>query len=98
VTTVFVVFVTATVNCCVAPVTKVALVGLTLTPTATSVTVAVAELVETAWLVALTVTVGGLGSVAGAVYRPVVVIVPHPAPVQPAPDTLQFTAMFALNC
>ena len=97
-TAVFVVPVTVAVNCCVAPVTTVALVGLTLTATGTMVTVAEAELVARAWLVAVTVTVAGVGTVVGAVYRPVVLIVPHAAPVQPAPETLQFTATLAVNC
>ena len=61
------VFVTVAANCCVAPVTTVALAGLTLTPTRTIVTVAEANFVGSATLVAVTVTVGGDGSVAGAV-------------------------------
>src|SRR5216684_4482281 len=45
--------------------------------------------------VALTVTVGGLGTLAGAVYFPVASIVPQLAPVQPVPDRLQVTAWLA---
>jgi hypothetical protein len=45
--------------------------------------------------VALTVTVGGLGAVAGAVYFPVASIVPQLAPVQPVPERLQVTAWLA---
>ena len=85
------------VNCWVAPVSSVALVGLTTTG-GTIVTDTEAELVATAWLVAVMVTVAGVGAVAGAVYRPVELIVPHAAPVQPAPETLQFTPMLAVNC
>ena len=54
------------VNCWVAPVSSVALLGLTTTG-GSIVTVAEAELVATAWLVAVTSTVFGVGGVAGAV-------------------------------
>src|SRR5260370_37454198 len=45
--------------------------------------------------VALTVTVGGLGTLAGAVYFPVASIVPQLAPAQPVSDRLQVTAWLA---
>jgi len=61
--------------------------------------------------VALTITVAGLGTVAGAVYCPVASIVPQPAPEQPDPETFQAKLWltpfgllpfekitFALNC
>jgi hypothetical protein len=55
--------------------------------------------------VALTVTVGGLGTLAGAVYFPVASIVPQLAPAQPVPERLQVTAWLvplgltvAVNC
>jgi len=68
VTAVFVVPVTVAVNCCVAPVTTEALVGLTLTVTgSTTVTEAEADLVGSATLVAVTVTVAGEGTADGAV-------------------------------
>jgi hypothetical protein len=38
----------------------------------------------------------GVGNEVGAVYSPVVVIWPQGAPEQPAPETLQVTAVFAL--
>jgi len=56
------------------------------------VPVAVADLVASATDLAVTVTVGGLGTVAGAVYFPVASIVPQPAPVHPIPERLQVTA------
>ncbi len=67
-------------------------------------TVAVPDWVGAATEVALTVTAAGLGGVAGAVYKPVDVMVPQAAPAHPAPETLQVTAVFvapltaALNC
>ena len=61
--------------------------------------------------VALTITVAGSGTVAGAVYCPVASMVPQPAPEQPDPETLQTKLWltpfgllpseritFALNC
>ena len=65
---------------------------------------AVADLVGSATDVAVTDTWGGLGTVDGAVYRPLADIVPHEAPVQPLPTTLHETAVFvafatvAVNC
>jgi len=68
VTAVFAVPVTVAVNCCVAPVTTEALVGLTVTATPeTIVTDAEADLVGSNWLVAITVTVAGEGTADGAV-------------------------------
>jgi hypothetical protein len=68
------------------------------------VTLACPDFVGSACEVAVTVTAGGLGTAVGAVYSPEVVIVPHAVPVQPVPETLQFTAVLvvpvtdALNC
>jgi hypothetical protein len=58
---------------------------------------AVAE--ESAWLVAVTVTVSAVVMLAGAVYRPVELIVPAPAGeiVQVTAALLVFTAL-AENC
>jgi len=68
VTAVLVVPVTVAVNCCCAPVTTLAAVGETETATgAAIVTVAEAALVGSAWEVAVTLTVEGLGTDAGAV-------------------------------
>jgi hypothetical protein len=79
--------------------------GETLTTTGgTIVTVALADLLLSAADVAVTVTSAGLGTVPGAVYKPVDEIVPHAAPVQPDPARLQVTLVFvepvtvALNC
>ena len=57
VTAVLLVPVTVAVNCCVAPVSNDAAVGLMLTPTSATVTVADADFVGSATLVAVTVTV-----------------------------------------
>ena len=57
-----------------------------------TVTVADADLVESATEVAVTVTMAGLGTLAGAVYTPLELTVPQFAPVQPVPETLQVTA------
>ena len=59
---------------------------------------------ESATDVAVTDICGGLGTADGAVYSPLVDIVPQAAPVQPLPATLQDTALFdvpltvAVNC
>ena len=45
--------------------------------------------------VAVTVTPGGVGTLAGAVYKPLEVIVPQLVPEQPAPLTDQVTFWFA---
>ena len=57
VTAVLLVPVTVAVNCCVPPVTREAAIGLTLTPTNVTVTVAEADLLLSATLVARTVNV-----------------------------------------
>ncbi len=67
VTDVFGAFVTAAVNCCVCEIFNVTLVGLMLTPTGTSVTVALADLVGSASDVAFTVMFCWLTILAGAV-------------------------------
>ena len=92
-----VVFATVAVNCCVSPAFTLAVAGLTLTVTAGfTVTVAAPETLVSAWDVAVTVTAPE-GGVEGAVYRPLLVIVPPPV-------TVQVTAVFvvsataAVNC
>ena len=84
-----------------------ALVGLMLIKMAvatTAVTLAEADLVGSATLVTVTLSVAGEGTLAGAVYSPPPEMVPHAAPVQPAPLTPQVTAVFelpvtaAVNC
>jgi hypothetical protein len=63
-----------------------------------------ADFVGEATEVAVTVTWEGLGTTAGAVYRPAEVTVPHAAAAHPDPDTVHFTAVFevpvtaAVNC
>jgi hypothetical protein len=69
----------------------------------TIVTDAVADLVASAAEVAVTRTSAGLGIVAGALYKPLLVIVPHAAPLQ-LPLKLQVTDVLlvfftvAVNC
>jgi hypothetical protein len=69
-----------------------------------TVTVALADLLESAADVAVTVTNGGSGAAEGAVYRPADVIVPQSAPIQPTPLSPQVTAVLldpvtlAVNC
>ena len=58
-----------------------------------TVTDALADLLGSATDVAVTVTKGGLGAVEGAVYKPVVEIVPQSDPAQPVPLRLQVTAV-----
>ena len=70
VTAVLLVFCKVAVNCCVAPVFNVAEVGemeMLITAEVVIVSWADADLVESACEMAVTVTVGGLGTVAGAV-------------------------------
>jgi hypothetical protein len=68
------------------------------------VTVDLADLVGSATEVAVTVTTAGLGTDAGAVYRPLDEIEPQVAPEQPAPLRAHVTAVFdepvtvAANC
>lgn len=70
----------------------------------TTVTIADALTLESITDVAFTVTVAGVGIVAGAVYRPADEIVPQAAPEHPEPDTLQTTVVMevpvtlAVNC
>jgi len=57
------------------------------------VTAAAADFVESALETAVTVTVAGLGTAAGAVYRPAVVIVPTMAFPLAVPFTFQTTVV-----
>src|SRR5262249_17831563 len=61
-----------------------------------TVTAALSDSVLSAWLVAVTVTVAGDGRSFGAVYAPVVVIVPTAALRPGTPFTLQLTAVLAV--
>jgi hypothetical protein len=96
---------TAAWNCWVPPAAISALAGVTfMTSGRMIVTVSEADFVLSAFDVAVTVTCAGLGTVAGAVKRPLEEIVPQLLPEQPLPLTLQVTAVFevpptdAVNC
>ncbi len=96
VTAVLFVPVTVAVNCCCPPTASAESVGETLTETlgaAWIVTVAVPDTTTSASEIALTVTVLGVGAVAGAVYKPWAVIWPQVMPLHPAPVTLQITTL-----
>lgn len=71
--------------------------GLRLNKTANAATIATfaeADLVGSATLVAVTVTVAGEGTLDGGIYSPAFEIVPHAAPVHPPPPTVHVTAVF----
>jgi hypothetical protein len=91
-------------NCWRPPAGTVAVVGEIVTETGgTIVTDAVPDLVGSATEVARTTTNAGLGTAAGALYKPLLVIVPQAAPLQ-LPLKLQVTAVLlvfftvAVNC
>ncbi len=63
---------------------------------ATIVAVALADLVGAATEIAVIVTLGIAGTLAGAVYTPEVEIDPHAEPVQPVPATDHFTDVFVV--
>lgn len=107
VTVVFVVPVTTAENCCCAPVATCADAGFTNTDTAAAAwirTVAVPDWVGSAFEVATMVAVAGVGTVAGAVYKPDDVMVPQAPERHPVPVTDHVTAVFvvpvtrAVNC
>ena len=97
-------FVTVAVTLCVFPLCTDALIGFTDTPTAggaVTVIVAAAVLLVSATDFAVSVTIAGAGTLAGAVY--VIAApdaldaadnVPQAAPVQPAPVNVQVTPLF----
>jgi hypothetical protein len=87
---------TLAANCCVALRFSVACGGVTLTATVT-VTLADPDLVESACDTAVTVTVAGFGTFAGAVYTPLGEIDPVVAPFPPVvPFTCHVTAKFVV--
>ena len=100
-TPVLVVPVTVAANCCVVLTARLADVGLTLTPTSVTVTAALADFVGSALLVVVTVC---KPAVAGAVYRPLVEIVPEVELPPTTPSTDQVTLVLvvpvtvAANC
>ena len=94
VTAVFADPVTVAVNCCCPAVCNATLVGEIVIATGVPlprVTEAEADLVASATNVAVTVTVGGFGAFAGAVYKPCPEMLPHVMPLHPAPERLQST-------
>jgi hypothetical protein len=77
-----------------APSSTLPLFGVTLTAMSlVTVTVALSDFVPSAWLVAWMVTVAGDGRSAGAVYAPLLLIVPVAALPPGTPFTLQLTAV-----
>jgi hypothetical protein len=64
--------------------------------TDTTVTVAVPDWLGADTEVARMVIVGDEGTFDGAVYSPLVEILPHVAPLHPVPDTVQVTAVLVL--
>ena len=88
--------ITVAVNCCVWPNCKFTLVGATDTVTPElRVTGTFAEDVPFAWAMHVTVTVLGVENVVGAVYSPVVEIVPAVAFPPTTSSTSQVTLVFA---
>jgi len=89
--------VTVAVNFCCAPAMTFGEVGESVTTTGgITVTVALPFFVTSACDVAVTVTVDGVGTAAGAVYKPDALMVPQAPPLQPAPETDHVTAEFAV--
>jgi hypothetical protein len=80
------------VNDCACPLDRIAVAGVTLSG-GSRLTVATANLVVSAWMVAITVTVSWLAMVGGAVYSPVASIVPTPEG-----STVHVTVWFDVNC
>lgn len=92
-------------NCCCAPTVTSAVVGEMVTDIGTAIfTCAEADLLVSACDVAVTVTDGGFGTIAGAVYNPADEIFPQALPEQPAPEmlhdmsVLEVPLTLALNC
>ena len=96
------VFVTVALNCtcCEGEASNVIVCGLTETAMGgSSVIVATAVAVFSAWLIAVSVTVCGAVMFAGAVYKPVVLIVPTPVGVIiHVTATMQLPVTEATNC
>ena len=97
-TAVFVVPLTVAENCLLLPMTTWTATGSMLTDIVSlMLTVALPDLVLSATEIAVTLTWFGVGALLGAVYRPLVDMVPHVAPVQPLPATLHDTAVFVVS-
>src|SRR5437868_13255290 len=98
-TDVLLVPVTEARNCCVSPAVRLAVLGLTATATVgLRLIVAVSDLVLSATLVARTVAVCAVGIEAGAVYSPLVLIVPAPAITAQVTAVLLVPVTDAVNC
>ena len=95
VTAVFEVLITDATNGCLPPTATMATLGMTLTCTCATVTVAEAERVGSAADTAVTLTVAGVGMVAGALYSPKLEIVPTVGLPPTRPLTCQLTAVLA---
>ena len=100
-------FCSVAANVCVPPVATLTIDGATTTEiaddrkAAVNVIVAMADFVESSTAVAVSVTVGGFGSAAGAVYitaAPDVALIPdsepHAAPVHPGPESVHVVPSF----
>src|SRR5437762_8079343 len=101
VTAVLLVFCTVAVNCCVPPAPTVADTGEIVTRTTAAgvmVTCAEADFVGSACDTAVTATVAGFGTTAGAVYRPERDTVPTAALPPLTPLTCQVTAVLLVFC
>jgi hypothetical protein len=98
VTAVFEVPATDAFNCSVAPATTEVLLGVTVTTTeGIMVTIAEADLLASAMLVATTLTLAGVGGTAGALYTAefeLLESVPQEAPLHPEPVKLHATPVF----
>jgi hypothetical protein len=98
---------TVAVNCCCPPMPTWAVVGeieMLMAPPEVIVTVADPDLVGSETDVAVTATRGGFGALAGAVYKPLLLMLPQLEPLHPLPETLQTTSELvvpftvAVNC
>jgi hypothetical protein len=102
VTAVFADPVTEVDSCCESPPPKVTDFSLIVTFTGTCVTVAEPNFVLSDCNAASTVTVAAPAIFAGAVYKPLALIVPQPSPLQPETDQITAVAVVpetvAVNC
>lgn len=90
--------VTAAVNCCVWPPPNTAVAGDMVTPTAASETLALADFDGSSTLVAVTVICCGLATTAGAVYSPLVEILPTFGFTDQMTAVLAVPLIVAANC